>query len=479
MKKLLSGVLILATVVGLVGCSGEKAKVKNTSEVSTLTWLIPGGKQTDVNSVMEAANKIIEPAIGAKLDLQFVDFGAYAERMKMNMASGNGYDLCFTANWLNDYQKAVLSGGLMDITDIIDKDVPKLKEIIPDYVLNSARVKEKIYGIPNIQVMTNPLCFTVFNDISNKYKFDFSTVKKASDIEPYLKMVKEGEKNIYPYRSSYGISMWIEPVYEYVVGDTNVLIKKDDPTKKCVLSYETEEFKTAVNTLRSWYEKGYIRQDAASVGDDSTDVKMNKYAVDCSTWKPGGEALQTRKATNVLLNTPYLKREGALQTMISVGAHSKNPVKAVKLIEMMNSNKELYNLICFGLEGKHYTLNEDKRVKYTDNSGYAPKADWMFGNQFNAYLNEGVADDVWKQTADMNAKAVKSPLIGFVPDLTSITNEISQVSSVISEFKIMHQGADDPKNYMDTFIKKLNEAGQQKILVELQKQVDEFTKNKK
>ena len=70
--------------------------------------------------------------------------------------------------------------------------------------------------------------------------------------------------------------------------------------------------------------------------------------------------------------------------MIGISRTSKNPEKAFKFIELVNTDKDLYNLICFGIEGKHYNLDENGRVVFNDQGGYIPKACWKFGNQFNA-----------------------------------------------------------------------------------------------
>jgi len=478
MKRLTIGLLLVSMVLSLGACSGGTTKTVKSNDLVKLTWIAPGAKQSDVQSVMEEANKIIEPSIGAKLDLQFIDEGAYGERMKMNMASGNDYDLCFASNWLNDYQSAAMSGGLKDITDIVENKVPKLKETLPDYVLKASRINGKIYGVSNMQVMANVLCITVGKDLVSKYNFDSSKVKNMNDIEPFLETVKNSDCGLYPYRSIWGMAPWVNPVYEMVVENSNVAIKSDGSSTKLELIYQTDEFKNALNTLRRWYEKGYIRADAASVGDDSTDAKMGKYAVNIATWKPGSDQLFPKPTECMKLQKPYLGRGAPLQTMISVGANSKNPEKAVQLIELMNTNKELYNLICFGIKGKHYNMTQESKVEYIENSGYAPKADWKFGNQFNALLVKGMNNDVWEQTKILNDEALKSPLLGFVPDLSKLTNEISQVASVNSEYKIMYQGADDPKNYWSSYIKKLEEAGQRKIFDELQIQVNEFMKNK-
>jgi putative aldouronate transport system substrate-binding protein len=479
MKRMISGILAITLAFAMSACGTTSKKAKSDKNV-TLTWLVPSDKQLDIETVLEAANKIIEPAIGAKLDLQFIDAASYKEKMKLYMASAKDYDLCFTG-FMNNYQSAAIGGGLMDITDLIDKQAPKLKELVPDYILKSAYIKGKIYGIPNQQVISNPDCLDTFADLVKKYKFDFSTVKKMDDIEPYLKMLKAGESNIYPYRPL--IRGWWYNTYDNVLDNTNVVFKKDGSSTKLVLLHETKEYLEGVHKLREWYEKGYIRPDVASVGDDNTDLKNGKYGVFHSSWKPGDEVgfkfTYGREGAFALLHEPYVQRTSSLMTMISIGAKSKNPEKALKFIELINGNKDLYNLICFGIEGKHYNLTPEGKVKYIENSGYAPKSDWKFGNQFNALLVDGMADDVYIKTQKMNDEAKKSIFLGFVPDTSTISNQMSQIESVNSEFNVRGNGAADPATYWDTYMKKLEAAGQQKVLEELQRQVDEFLKNKK
>ena len=35
------------------------------------------------------------------------------------------------------------------------------------------------------------------------------------------------------------------------------------------------------------------------------------------------------------------------------------------------------------------------KLKKIENSGYDPATDWQFGNQFNAYISEGMDETVW------------------------------------------------------------------------------------
>ena len=117
---------MLVSLFAVTGCSNNGGG--DNGEI-TLTWYVPGDKQADMASVMEEVNKITMEKIGAKLDIQFIDTGAYAEKMRMFMASGQEFDLAFTG-YINEYYKAASEGGLMDITDIIKNDVPGILEVI-------------------------------------------------------------------------------------------------------------------------------------------------------------------------------------------------------------------------------------------------------------------------------------------------------------------------------------------------------------
>ena len=475
-KRIIACVMCIAMIVSLASC--KKNNNASNGETVTLTWLVPGDKQPDLASVLDEANKIVEENIGAKIDLQFIDAGAFTEKMTMNMASGLDFDLCFTG-WVNPYVQAVQKGGLMDITDMID-NYPDLKAAIPEYAWDVAKIDGRIYAVPNLQIMAVATSLVIFKDIADKYDFDFSKVKTIDDIEPYLEMVKNGEPGIFPYRTNYGITPWYADKYEELT--SNLVILKDGSSSKVSLLRDTEEFKHAVETLHDWYNKGYIRPDVLSASDDNTDYMAGKYAVSHTMLKPGVEAeLKAQTGRDVIvvpLADPYLTKDKGTATMIGIGQNSKNPEKALEFIQLINTNDELYNLISFGIEGKHYTKNEEGKVVFIDNSGYAPKAAWKFGNQFKALITDGQDDDVWEKTEAVNNEAVKSPLLGFVFDNTNVKSEISQIETVLSEYGVLNSGAKDPSGLLDGYNSKLDTAGQRKIAEEMQKQIDAYWETK-
>ncbi len=472
LKRLTAILLALGLAVGAAACGDKKAG--ENEKIPTLTWYVPGDKQSDIASVMEKVNEITVPAIGAKLNLEFIDTSAYEQRMKMNMAAGAEYDLCFTG-WINKYADAVKNGGLLEITELLDK-TPELKKSLPQYAWDAATVNGKIYGVPNLQTFALPEGIVVLKEVADKYDFDFSKVRYLEDIEPFLAMVKEGEPDKFPFRCNWGIGMFVSRQYENISSD--VVIDRDGKNTEVYFGSDSEIYKKGMETYKRWFEQGYIRPDMAGLSDDTIDYKAGKYVVSCEGWKPGVESDVKndigKEVISVVLNTPYMLKDGGVRTMISIGNNCKYPEKALKFIELINTDKELYNLVGFGIEGKHYKLNEDGKVTYIENGGYTPKMQWKFGNQFNALLLEGQEDDVWEKTMELNDEAVKSPLMGFTLDTDPIRSEISQISAVEKNYTIWQYS----EELWAERARKLDQAGRQKVKEEIQRQVDEFLKNK-
>lgn len=146
----------------------------------------------------------------------------------------------------------------------------------------------------------------------------------------------------------------------------------------------------------------------------------------------------------------------------------------------MNTNKELYNLICNGIEGKHYKWADDEHIELISDGGYYVNASWEFGNQFNAYPLVGQDADVWEKTKEFNENLKVSPIISFSFDSSSVQTELSQMATVVSEYKnMLMYGCADWRKDFDGFKDKMMAAGAENVLNELQKQLDEYAKTNK
>ncbi len=470
MKRLIALLCILCLSVTLFAGCEKKSDDGNVE----LLWYVPGDVQPDQEIVMEEVNKILKEKIGVTLNMQFIPTSAYSERMKMTMASGAEYDLCFTSNWLNYYTQAVDNGALYDITDMIDDEI---LEVVPEKIMEGVKIDGRVYAVPNMQILAQPLAVWARKDLLDKYNFDLQSVEHINDIEPFLEMVKQGETGIYPIRTKWGPTFWVNQNWGEMKATGLFFNYK---THEFLPKYEVPEYKNHVETFRRWYQKGYIRADVASAGDDSTDSKQNKYAVQMAGYKPGQKAPDSQTNCEydykVLLTLPMNESAGC-GTMTGISITSKHPEKAYELIKLVNTDKELYNLICNGIEGRHYELTEDGKIIPDPNSGYHPDSDWEFGSQFNALIDDGTPDDVWEQTIELNNSTEISPLSGFTYDDTETSLDITNLIAVIDEYSD-YITVEDYDAYVKEYNAKMKVAGSDKVYADIEKQVKAFLKEK-
>ena len=445
MKKLLSTMLagtLLVTSMGLTGCQ------KNSGS-KTLKWVQLGDKQQRNEEILAKANEIIEPELGMKLEIEYIDSASFSQKSRNMMAAGEDFDIMWTG-YLNDYQSAVNLGGLADITKYIDNikmadgKTVKMSDVVEQYLLDSAYVDGSIYGIPNTQVVSNPFAMKIRKSVADECGVDIDgleeaalAVKDGETAKAYMDKVSEEFEKIHTKRPDLntfnpGTNMASVGVYEEIV--KGVGIRKDGSSKKIVNLRETDEWIAGVDAARTWYENGYIRKDIASKGNALVSADEQKqYGVTQTTWKPGQDVLDADEmgedVVYSLVDEPYVSRTNPLATMLSVGADSDD----------VGANA------------------------------------WRYGNQFNSLLVQGQESDVWEQTKKMNDDAVKSPVMGFVPNTDSITTELSNITNVIAEYKAKEEfGTVARSEYWDEFMKKLDTAGINKVVEEIQKQYDEF-----
>lgn len=492
----------LGAAVLLAGCSGQTADTGKKADPAKsaqqppkeelkpveLTWYYAQPKtQPDLAVVNEAVNKIVKEKINATVKLQPIDFGNYEQKMNTIIASGEEFDIAWTSSWNFKYSPAAAKGAFVELEGLLDKYAPNLKKSMPPLIWDGARVNGKLYAVPNYQTITTKSGFMVQKRFADKYKLDPKAIKKFEDIEPFLAQVKANEKDIIPFgMDRNGVFPFVQSVINLEAVQSNLYgVRANDKELKVVNFAETPEYKTYLSTVRSWYQKGYINQDSATVKNVNDILKVGNVAVRFhNKLKPGGEIDELGRngkqdVVFVPVMNPIFNPNSATSTLNAISRTSKNQERAMMLLELVNSNKELYNLLSFGIEGKHYT-KEGNVVEVKADSAYNPNSDWVFGNQFNAFIRKGQPADIWEATKKENETATPMALSGFNFNPEPVTAEIANTASVTAQYiPVLDTGSVDQSEKLQEFQTKLKQAGADKIMAEIQKQIDEWKKSKK
>lgn len=496
-KRLLCVALALATCMSvfLSGCKkdGSATNVDNSKRVTLKYYFRAPQVPSDLQTVNDAMNKILEKKIHADIQLVCIVNTDYLTKLNTMISAQENFDLCFTSTSAG-YADQVTKGAYVDMTKLLPKYAPKTYALFKPDVWNAAKVNGKIYASINQQAFTRQSGFVFNKDLVSKYNFDYSKVKTYSDLTPLLAAVKAGEPANRTTSLSQGMgqtfntNLWYAWNWENTGSNLQLpgMVKSTDKNPKVFNQYATSDFKQLVMTMADWYQKGYIPQNILTQTNfDNSQMP----AATPGTIKPGGEIdsatqFSWKTAIQQPIGDPYIPNGSVTGTMTSVSATSKNPERAVQYIELINNDKELYNLLCHGIQGTHYNFvsGSTNRIQPVDNTKYKPNMDWEFGNTFNDYLQGSQPDDIWAQTKKLNDTATVSGIYGFVFDDSSVKTQEANCLALFKQYAPalgtgVYSAQTEAK--LSEFISALKNAGSEAIMAEEQKQLDAFLKAKK
>lgn len=493
-KPIICGLIfIMLLSMTLTGCGGKSSSSKGSGKVIEAYFLAP--KCKDLNLVQDEVNKILKDKIGATIKLNYLYWDSYEDKQKLLLAKGTGVDLMFAPSWYG-FSNFVAQKAFLELDSLLDKYGKDITKNIPPAYLQAPRSGGKLYGIPTSKDMAGVGGLLANKELVDKYKFDLTSIKKPEDIEPMLKVIKEKEPGITPFLSTKGdqTSYFLQDFYENIVqANVPVGLKKVEGKPTVYNLSETPEYIEIVKLTESWYKKGYINSDVATL-KDATSYKNNKKAF---MWgeqlKPGKDnEMKAQLGYDVVqINAhagirPFANTGDLTNSMFAIPRNAKNPEEAMKFINEMFCNKELKNLLSWGIEKKHYKKIGDNKIDFADGvtaktSGYTGIPQWaMGGSQFLDYLWKTEDDKKWDKMKEFNESAIISPTVGWIFDQTKVKTEVSAVATVGKEHgEAIASGIVSYDTQYPKMKKALDSAGMDKILKEAQSQIDEFVKNKK
>lgn len=484
-KRIFTGVLAGIIVILCAGCN--KKTENETGVENVVRWYMPITSTSETTKIHEKAQEYILEKTGIKTELIPVNVGDYEQKLQMVNASREVYDLSFVSSWMNFYNNNIRRGSLLDITELIKEYAPNTYKNVPEKFWEAAKYDGKLYGVINQQIMARGPVFSIAKRNDNLIKMDFSKYDNFIDAaDEYLKLAYEysgGPTKIGKIYQpiAYGFDEFLAEKAPAVINFNN------DKNIKVFNQYESEEFKYAIKKIREWQLSGWIpatdefkvdnKSFFAKTGENELYPNINVFP----TYKPGIEAEQLSN-NNIdlickMIMPGVVSTYSVTSSLTGVSSTSKSPADALKVVEIMNNDKYLFNLVCYGIEGEHYNKLGENTIEQTDNRYVINN--WAVGNTFNNYLWPNADENIWEDTKKLNEDSKMSPIAGFQINLEPIKVEFQNCNSVVAEYLPRFQGGyvDIETGYAE-FISKLKAAGVDKLIEESQKQIDAWLEKK-
>lgn len=506
MKRILCTILCLCMLIAVpAGCTKDKKEDPN--EQVTLKWLIGGpGEMDDCDEVWAKFNEELQKYIpNTTIEFTVIPHADYAEKWRLMSAAQEPMDIVWVSYALN-FVDEVGKGSYMDMTELIKQYGQEMKSELPEWLLDLTTIDGKIYAVPNYQMMAMPVGFSVDKAHVDKGWID---ADKASDMfmsdrvlhkedykifEDYFdKVLASGEK--VKYVSSQFLNRGIKSMIgmpadgiETIIANACIRNGEDGYKVYNTLTDFPDNYEY-YDLVNEWYKKGYIRKDILS---NSAEQEGDYLLWWTSVFKGSEERLAIKHGKPMeIINLYGLPTIGykSSTTNTAIAASSQHPERAMQVINLMNSKrgKDLINLLTYGIEGKHYEKLNDDQINWlepaipgsSDNSyGFE---NWVIGNTMNTYTTQSDPEG-WNEYIheEINMKAEMSRLRGFTLDTKPIKLELSQYDAKLKEYAYLDKGTTpNYKELLEERNQKLREAGSDKIVAEVQRQIDEWVKNGK
>ena len=500
MKQIMAVVLGMSMAAGLCACGGsggsgkkeEGAKAdsdKYEKVVFAYQTFNNVPSEEGLAEVQEAVNKITREKIGVEVELKPIAYADYNNQISLSLQAGEQIDLFES---LFNFPDCVAADMAMDITELAPEFAPEALELVGEEWMNACTADGKIYGITVYKPLALTPMITYRKDIAEELGIDMSQVNSVQDLDAVFKKVQEGRPDITPLApiapGDTGLNRLYSTNVDYLGDDytapKGVLLGDDT---KVVNLFESQEFMDVCKMARDWYNKGYIMKDAATTTSMSLELLSsgNYFCAIASYSYPEEDtaaSLQTQWGYPTgarILKEAYIDTSTVNGVTFMVSTNCEVPEAALKFLNLTYSDKEIVNLLIYGIEGRDYVVKEEDIVNYPEGEDAstvpytAQLSCGTLGNYFIQYQMEGNNLDSLKWEEEQNKEAASSPVMGFVFDTAPVSTEYTAIANVLSQYLPgLFCGNVEPETEIPKLNKALESAGLGNVIAEKQKQLD-------
>ncbi|WP_240546034.1 ABC transporter substrate-binding protein [Paenibacillus artemisiicola] len=379
------------------------------------------------NNMQDDVSKEITKRTGVTLDAEFA-VGDPTQKVALIATSGEYPDLIAAKG---DIGKLVDAGAVLDLTDLIDKYAPNIKKVLGDYMVRAKYTNDDqaIYAIPTWAAADEQRFVA-----GGGFELQHRVVKEAG--YPEIRTVQDYEKVIQDYLKKHptdengnkniGLSLNADDWHMYIsVTNPAFLTTGGSDDGEYYIDQETNE---VTYHFRRPEEKEYFRwlnhmNDIGLLDKESFVQKYDQYKAKVATGRVLGlidqdwdynDAQQALKTAGKFDETyghyPVTLTKDYKDTSfwptgfmggygIAISSTCKDPVRAIKFLDFLASD-EGQILNNWGIEGKHYVMENGKRVVpkevqdriNNDNTAFTKESGIGFYWNIMAHYGDGAKD---------------------------------------------------------------------------------------
>ncbi|MCL1795866.1 MAG: ABC transporter substrate-binding protein [Clostridia bacterium] len=506
-KKLLSlcmAVLLLAVAIPFAA-SGEALPY------AKIDWYLGLTPQPGNAAVNDALNEYLMEKLGCEVNLVLLTSADWETRIGTMIASGQDMGILgFGSQSKSDYVIESSRGAYYPLDDLLEEYGQETKALFPDEIWDAMRIDGKIYGIPSLKD-NGYFISLIYNDtMAQELGLDMENFPQHGnwrDLDALFYEVKEKRDAAHPEWADHPVSWDSSLVYPYnfafetflndsylAVCNIDGIMDVDGFDAETILNfYETPEYLEFALMMQRWVEDGIVAYDYEKIRDFQYDGGIFANVGWGYTYLPEylfGDAYRTKM---IMSDKIWTETNNYFSAGTCISANCANPEQAMRVLNLVNSDPFMATMMRFGVEGVDWVYGDDGKMTFDGTANEdaasrshhywyaAPVGNLTIVDAPEAYIGpDGI---MLTRIMELNAQCLLPSHMGFVFDTAPIANELAACTNIVLEYsRELNKGQlnsqDEVMDAVEEFIEKLKANGSDKIVAEVQSQVDAWKAGK-
>ncbi|MBO5931764.1 MAG: hypothetical protein J6Q70_05970, partial [Clostridia bacterium] len=346
------------------------------------------------------------------------------------------------------YNELRSDNWLCALDEAIKGDAKKIKEFVSPTLLSAVQEKGVTYAVPNNNVIGEYTYMCLNKEMMDRYSLNGYLTRGAIKsfaneyVYQFLTQVSIYEEKLFPGKSVLPVDATYEEclaflAYYWNVNPDDYSIDSDafsvfgtplfgsQPSRgEDVIAVESllenEEFVThylALNEFRMDQNKDFFRDASNSkTAYDAYAVKFVKGTLSDLTVVDGVSYYDEGDVRYYVVPVAYPTATAGdiYGNMFAVATTTLDVDRSMQIVTFLNTNTEVRNLLQYGIEGQHYTIEGGTVSRVADKMGnYYDMDIYATGNAFLAYPEPGMDASIWENGKKQNRDSLVEPLLGF------------------------------------------------------------------
>ncbi len=476
--------------------SSEDAQAAGLSKSATVIGYLLGPRHNDTDAIVEAVNERLQRDMNTRLELNFINWGDITTRYPLILSAGEGVDWIYTSNW-NRYVDEAVKGSFLELNrQTLERWMPNHMAATPDAAWKDASLEGRIYMVPTATPDTKYPVMLLREDL--RVLYNVPEINRFTDLEPYLAAIRENEPGMVPLALDNGYD--VSTCRQSIMGEDGfmpgtvcdgVTYNIEDPAYR-VVSYVDEparsSFRKTALLMKDWYDKGYVNKNPfannirskEAFQDGKSAVGLgNLYDVDANILL-AEQAGYRVKVVPMFTKSGRYSRDCYTNNGVAIASSSRQPERAMLVLDRLMEHPAYNDLVTFGIEGTHYTVTPDNRIRLSDAASGRKPVYTHTGFWFTNKSQLRPLADWSGQYASLRANAgdilFDMPLAAFAFSQAEVKDELDQVSMAFRRYgdPLSVGAVQDVDETLRVLESVMRSSGVDRVMMAAQSQIDAY-----